>query len=37
VLIGNAMDDPKIISIGLPVVAVCFIFGIVFNKLKKKA
>ncbi|MBN2323546.1 MAG: APC family permease [Spirochaetes bacterium] len=35
VLVGNAMDDPKIISIGLPVVAVCFIFGIVFNKLRK--
>ncbi len=36
VLIGNAMEDPKIISIGLPVAAVCLIFSVIIGAIRKK-
>jgi amino acid transporter len=37
ILIGNAMDDPAIISIGLPVAAACFVFSMIWSyALKKK-
>jgi amino acid transporter len=36
VLIGKAMEAPKIIPIVLPVVAECPIFCVVFNTVRKK-
>jgi len=36
ILIGNAMDDPKIVSIGLPVAAACLVFSLVWAALLRK-
>ena len=36
ILIGNALDDPAIISIGLPVAAACFVFSMIWSRLMKK-
>jgi amino acid transporter len=36
ILVGNAVQDPKIISIGLPVAAVCLIFSMVWAAVLKK-
>ncbi|MBN1836873.1 MAG: APC family permease, partial [Spirochaetales bacterium] len=36
ILVGNAMDDPKIVSIGLPVAAACLVFSLVWAALLRK-
>ena len=36
ILVGNAVQDPKIISIGLPVAAACLVFSMVWAALLKK-
>ena len=35
ILIGNAIDDPMIISIGLPVAVACFIFSMIWSRMLK--
>jgi uncharacterized Tic20 family protein len=37
ILIVNALDDPMIISIGLPVALGCFIFSMVWSYFFKKS
>jgi amino acid transporter len=36
ILIGNALQDPKIVSIGLPVAAACLVFSLVWAAIQKK-
>lgn len=36
VLIGNAIEDPAIISVGLPVVGICYLIPLLFYRLKRR-
>jgi len=36
ILIGNAVQDPKIVSIGLPVAAACLVFCLVWAAVRRK-
>jgi amino acid transporter len=36
ILIGNAVQDPKIVSIGLPVAAACLVFSLVWAAVQKR-
>jgi amino acid transporter len=36
ILVGNAVQDPKIVSIGLPVAAACLVFSMVWAAILKK-
>jgi amino acid transporter len=36
ILIGNAIEDPAIISVGLPVVGICYLIPLLFYRLKRR-